>query len=848
MTAMDASARQGKPLRFANWEVRPQEGKLLVLGEPVKVGPRAFTLLLKLIEQSGRVVTRDELLACWPRKAVEDGNLSVQVSSLRKLIGDDAIMTIPGIGYRFCAVPEELPAPPVLPEPVAPAPAASAATGNLPPNIPVLIGRDGDVDELAALVRNRRVVSVVGAGGIGKTRLAGAVAQRLRHHFRDGAWLVELAPVSNPELLPVAVAQALGTRLPGKRPARDEVVEAMPGGALIVLDNCEHLVEAVSLFVQALLAHTGAHVLVTSQELLKFPEEHVYRLAPLSVPMEGDGMPIVDHGAVKLLAARIAAQKSDFKLDDSNAEDAAEVCRRLDGLPLAIELAAAAVPLVGLAGVRKRLSERLRLLTGGARTGLPRHRTLREALAWSHSLLGEGERAAFRRLGVFVGSFGMEQAEGVLSDMEGGEGCGEGALQLLGLLVDKSLVVVDGTDPPRYRLLESARAYALEMLQAAGETSRTSLRHAQVMIELFESPMARPWSLPSQQRLQFLLPDLGNVRAAIAWADHGDPTLHAALAGAAAWLFGASGQGVEGRRLCRGALLRTQPRMPASARARLHHELSVLLHDDPGMHKLRAARRAVALYRRLDDRAALYSALGRLAISAALCEQEEAAERAVQEMAGLWQPRWPRLARWDLLNARDFVANLAGRVDEGMALAEEQMKLAVAEGDTFKTLFAMLAREQCTATRGDYASAVAQGRELVAMARRERYAEKLHVYIDNLATALVMDGQVDQALEVAREAVVLDIRNESLWLALDMLAMLAFKRGRIAEAALIFGRADAANASWRSKDFREPVEGNVRDDLWAALKAALSADELERYLVQGAALSDEEAAELAVRG
>jgi predicted ATPase/DNA-binding winged helix-turn-helix (wHTH) protein len=842
---MTKQTSEAKLLRFDGWELRPIERRLTVRGAPAQIGSRAFDVLLALIDRTGVVVRRDDLLdAAWPGLVVEENNLSVQIAALRKVLGPRVIATIPGIGYRFSATPEEVPLASTAPNPIAAAPQSHLIDGNLPAVLSELIGREDDISELAALVRQHRVVSTVGAGGIGKTRLALAVAQRMRDEYQGGVWLVELAPLGDASLLPSAVAQALGIRLPGQKPTQDELFEALGGSTiLLVLDNCEHIVDAASAFVRALVEATRAtSVLATSQELLKIPEENVYRVAPLSVPLNGDLSAVTDHGALKLLETRVRALDRRFKIDVHNAADAVEVCRRLDGLPLAIELAAARVPLLGLSGVRERLDERFRMLVGGARAGLLRHRTLRETLAWSHALLSKGECAIFRRAGVFAGGFSIHLAQRVLGDADTDDWS---VLELLGGLVDKSLVVVDATDPPRYRLLESARVYATEMLHDSGETQETRLKHAQAMKEHFESAGQLQWHLPSQVRLERFLPELDNARAALDWAGHADVQLYASLSGALAWLFGYSGQGVEGQIHCRRALELIDTDTCPLLRAKLLYELSGLLHDSAGNEKLVTAQSAVDLLRVAGDRAMHFSALGRLAISAALCDDRIVGDMAVKEMSAMWDPDWPALAHWELLNARDFVANLFGRLEEGEALAHEQRELAAEIGDSFKTLFAMMALEQCAATRHNYVEAVARGRELVHIARRERYVEKLHVYVANLATALIMANQVEEALPLAREAAAMDMRHGSLWQSLDMLAMLALKRGRPVDAAIVLGRADAANA-WRGGDFREPVEREVRNQLQLALRQDLPKAELDQLLDRGAALTDDAAAQIAL--
>src|SRR5260221_1507216 len=275
----------------------------------------------------------------------------------------------------------------------------------------------------------------------------------------DGAWMVELAGLSDPLLLPNGVAQALGITLAGRRPAQDELVAAMaPRTALLVLDNCEHLLDSVAALVQAIMREApNVTMLSTSQEPLHLPAEQQYRLIPLAVPSETTASSAREFGAVALFEARVRAVDPRFALNDESMALVIDICRRLDGLPLAIELASARVAALGLLPVRDKLDARFKLLTGGSRATLRRHQTLRAALEWSHNLLNDAEQAVFRRLGAFAGGFTMEMAQDVAGDAQLDEWA---VVDHLSALVDKSLVVADAGDAPRYHLLESARAFA----------------------------------------------------------------------------------------------------------------------------------------------------------------------------------------------------------------------------------------------------------------------------------------------------------------------------------------------------------------------------------------------------
>jgi predicted ATPase/DNA-binding winged helix-turn-helix (wHTH) protein len=503
---------------FGRFEVRPETRQLLIDGEPARLGARAFDVLLALIQRRDRVVGKNELLdLVWPGLVVEENNLQVQISALRKLLGPQTIATIPGRGYRFSHRVSQARDGAPDGEPVAATAVVHAPVEE--PALPVL-GREDDLNALGELVFAHRLVTIVGAGGIGKTTVARALAHRLGSAFEDGTCLVELAPVSDASMVPTTVASALQVKL-GSQPPLAAIAEALGGcRMLVVLDNCEHLLPSVAELVQALIPIApGVRWLATSQEPMKLGAEQVFRIAALALPNEESVEAARRAGAVALFEARAQAADPRFTLTANNVAAAIDICRQLDGIALAIELAAARVPLLGVEGLRARLDDRLRVLTSGSRLALPRHQTLRAALEWSHGLLTPQQQAVFRRLGAFTGSFALETAQRVASDERLDEWA---VLDALGSLIDKSLVAVepDAGGEPRYRLLETMRQFALDRLEAAGDGAATRTRHLDVFVALAEQARSESFG-PQQGRLMKRLDlDLENLLSAHAWSAH----------------------------------------------------------------------------------------------------------------------------------------------------------------------------------------------------------------------------------------------------------------------------------------------------------------------------------------
>ena len=496
--------------------MRPAERQLLVDGQSAPVGSRAFDVLLALIERRDRVVTKDELLdLAWPGVVVEENNLHVQVSALRKHLGARAVVTIPGLGYRFTLEPESREG----------RPEGAAPRHNLPASLNRFIGREREIGTLKALLADQRLVTIAGLAGNGKTRLALHLAHELLPKFADGAWFVELAPVSDDARVAQAVGAALGVHEHADGGIAAALVQwARSRSVLLVLDNCEHVLRGASELARQLLhAGPGVRLLTSSREPLHIVGEAVYPLVPLPTPDSRYAIAaevLQQYDSVALFIERATAANASFRFGNANAAAVASICRRLDGIPLAIELAAARVRGLSAEHIASHLDDRFRLLIGGDRTAAPRQQTLRASLDWSHDLLSTQERTLFRRLCIFAGGWTVEAAEAVCGC---GEVRGDDVLELLAQLVEKSLVDIDAFGE-RYRLLETVRQYAAERLDASGEAAALRERHFDFFLELVQKARWLIAGSPEQARwLKRLDEEFENVLAA-----------HAAASGAGA--------------------------------------------------------------------------------------------------------------------------------------------------------------------------------------------------------------------------------------------------------------------------------------------------------------------------
>jgi len=720
---------------------------------------------------------------------------------------------------------------------------------NVPRQLGPLIGREADRERLLALLRAHSLVTVTGPGGVGKSCLAVDVVAEMLSDFAQGAWLVELAPISDPGLVAGAVANTLEIPLsPGHSPVKALVARLRTQELLLLIDNCEHVIEAAAHVVESILSNAPkVRVLATSQEPLGVAGERVMRLSSLTVP-RARHLAAVDafhSGAVRLFVERARAADTNFVLDDRNASTVAAVCRRLDGIPLAIEMAAARVPLLGIEALARKLDERFRILASGRRTALPRQQTLRATLDWSHSLLSEQERIVLRRSSIFAGGFTLEAAAAVLQD----EAIDEfDVIDALGRLVARSLVVADIHDSDtRYRLFETTRAYAMERLWESGEAGAVTRRHARFFHDLFERAYADSWKASDTAWRNDYAAERDNVRAALEWAlgSEGDATCAVALAGASSVLWTYLALSAEERAWLERALPRASI-VPAQLAARLWHRLGMTYVEAAPKRGLAAFETALALPGDSVDtvtRASLYRSY---AIALVLTGKTDAASAALEEAVALAaQSGMPRLIS-EIITTRASIRLPAGDMAGARSDQETALALFRSAGADRSALNTLSNLADADWAMGNLAAAIGGFREAAARLRQAPivHDDLLAVTLGNLVGALTEQGNLDEARSVAREALPLLREDETAWLWFDHFALLAAQCEHIEDSARLAGYAEAALVA--HERVRQPNETRARTALDELLRARLPGDRLGPLSAEGALLGVEDACELAL--
>lgn len=743
---------------------------------------------------------------------------------------------------------------PDMPSRFPPLRSLDALPNNLPVQLTSFIGREQEMHEVKRLLSQARLVTLLGSGGAGKTRLAVQVAADLLEAYPDGVWLVELAPITEPALVAQTVASTLGLREPA-RAASEAVVDFLRSKSLLlILDNCEHVLSAsADLSAQILRQCPSVRILATTRETLAVPGEITFRVPSLTLP-EPQQTPspenVNQYTAISLFVERAMLVHPAFQVTESNVRAIAEVCRRLDGIPLAIELAAARVKVLSVEQIAARLEDRFRLLTGGTRTSLPHHQTLRAAMDWSYDLLPEDERALFRRLAVFAGSFSLEAAERVCA----GEGLAEDAvLDLLARLVDKSLVLTEDTTAGdiRYQQLETVRQYALNRLVESGETEAVRGRHRDFFLELAEQAEVHLRGPEQKTWLDRLETEHDNFRAALEWSKADAEGVEAGLrlAGALWWFWEVRGYWIEAREWLKDVLARAGDSASEAHAKALNAAGSLALRQADLKEASALGRRALDLSRRLGDKRGTASCLVILGIYACTLADYKQAEALGTESLSLsrelgdnWGTAWAKSILGLVAREERDYAKATTLLEEGLAASRamgHEWSIAITTLD-----LGLIARDQ-----GNLARAAALFEEAIAIFRQlgdKSYGAYTQLNLGTIASAM---GDFERAGSLYREA--LAVRKDlgdrrGIATCLAALGCVSSKLGQFHRAAVLFGAAEA---------MRETVGASIPallkseyDRQVAATSTGLGDAEFKAEWAKGRILSTDAAIEFALAG
>ncbi|HEV3091836.1 MAG TPA: helix-turn-helix domain-containing protein [Candidatus Cybelea sp.] len=734
----------------------------------------------------------------------------------------------------------------------------NGALSNLPLSLTSFVGRERELAEIAALVREHRLVTLTGAGGIGKTQTALQAGTILHDELPDGVRFIALATLESPSLIVAAIASALGVKEVPSAPLLDTLLAFLKDRAtLLIFDNCEHLVgEAANVAEAILAACPRVRILATSRESLRTAGERTYRLPSLSIPETSAVRKLraaqaAEYEAIALFADRARAADHRFELSDENAPMVGELCRRLDGIPRAIELAAARASLLSVKALTEMLDDRFRLLAGGERTALRRQQTMRATIDWSYDLLTAPEQRLFERLSVFTGGCTLAGATAVCSPEETAHTF---VLESLSSLVDKSLVVADleGREP-RYRLLESFREHAREKLVARNEQELVARRHAVACLALAErierSYDPRPDAFGRttggrdfEQPVYEIEPELENARSAIDWAlGAGEFSLASRLTCGFTRLWRMSRGDPQPRRWLEAVLGRLDEARELDVAAQAWGALSSLTF---GVAKIDAAQRALSLYERHDDPYAKVATLYQLSaglLHAGRIDEAVAANalalRTCQERGLRGTHRYAAA-----LGMRASIAARRGRIDEARQFYTEALSLTTALGDALEATVLRHNMAELEFGDGNLERAL-EFAEAAALAAHGARAKRLEITARaNTAAYQLALGDVDGARASAAEALTLARGAYSMDAAIAMqhLAAVAALRGDARAGARLRGYVDAWYRNQGCE--RDLTERRTYEILMAALRDRLSEAQIERLAAEGAELSEEQAA------
>lgn len=830
---IEPTATAKNVMSFGPFRLDTARRLLLKDGAPVVLGARTLDTLIALLERPNEPISKRDLMAMvWPDVIVEEGSLRFHIATLRKALGDGRngaryITTLAGRGYCFVAPISRLSdLGGARTEAV-----ASFSHANLPGRLGRMVGRDDDIAKLAAQLTTARFVSIVGSGGVGKTTVAVAVGHHLMEDFSGAVLFVDLGMLSDPGLVATATASMLGLSVQSDDATPNLIAYLRGKRILVILDTCEHLVEAVAeLASQIFAAAPGVHILATSREALQLEDEHVYRLGPLGCPPDDADLTaasVHNFAATQLFVERAMASGAQMALSDTDAALVGDICRKLDGVALAIELAARRVESYGLQQTAALLDQRLTLLWAGPRTATPRQKTLQATLDWSFGLLSELERMVLRRLAVFVGHFTLDAALDVASSATLDHSVVLGAMDSL---VGKSMVATRPIGAMvRYRLLDTTRAYALDIGIDQAELAQLSARHATYYRRWLEQNGTEWSSLSTGTERSVHFAALNNVRAALEWCfgANGDTSIGVKVAAAAAPVFLAMSLLPECHRWSERALLWLDDTTRGAAEE---------------MHLL-AGLGTASLY---------------------MHGQSETAREALVKSVAIADARGDGLNRVGLRSLRHMFHFRGGEFSQAMQNATQCRAIAGTVEDTAAMALAHSILGRSLHMAGEHGAARVELEALMAQRQRTRHASTIYLGYDRhyraeiaLARTLWLQGHPDEAAERARQAVKdaerLD-RPESLSVVLAWAASVFLWTGDLGSAEeliassifhaesqaleplVVLGRARRSELAIRGGDVRDGVESlKVSLSRVKAMNYGLLMTEFEISLAQGLA-------------
>ena len=752
---------------------------------------------------------------------------------------------------------------PELPSEFPPLKTQKIKNHNLPVKLTSFIGRERELIEARKRLTEARLLTLIGPGGTGKTRLSIQLGGDQLALYPDGVWMIELAPLADPALITQTIATAFGLRESPDRPLIEQVVDYLrTKSTLIILDNCEHLIDACARIAESLIqACANIKILASSREALGVSGETTYRVPSLSLPQDLGGLKdlpgLMDYESIRLFVDRASAANSNFKLTKENASSIAQICHRLDGIPLALELAAARARVLSAEQIAERLDDRFRLLTGGSRTALPRQQTLRALIDWSYDLLSDAEKALFRRLAVFVGGWTLEAAEAVCS----GEGVESyDVLDLLAQLVDKSLVIADEHDGTvRYHRLETIRQYAREKLLETNEAVTVRDRHLDHFLEeskLTDDELVTMWYGSSVHEKTT---EGNNIRAALSWAvdNHPIKAMKLATTSQTFWTWMLQGQLAEIREWCELILSRVENIKPEDAQSTENfmemkallwiRQSQVLMNQGDHTGSQSAAEKGVKIAREIDEKRLLAEALGAVGIGALYSGNPEYALQVAKEGVEISESlnyKWGNIWTYTTMI---HVAKLTGDDTKAQEYRDKQNAILREEGIPVDAADEKFDLGLEALARGETEDAVSYFEDSISILEERGDEYRMTMTLSGTAHTLRQKGFPAEALFFYKRA----IRLWQNWghraavaHQLECFGLIAMAQEQSTRAAKLFSAADALRAIVNS--VRTPDEQNEFENAKSKLQTDMGADEFNEIWKEGSVITMEQAIEFAL--